>query len=70
MAGLEIGWVFDAVPADETGPAAEFLCVPQLRLADGSMRAMFEGQADQRQDFENLAASGAFGIAIAHGQPV
>ena len=44
-----------------TGQAHKILCIPTLLAGDGTLRHMFEVQADQRQDFVQLTASGAFG---------
>lgn len=53
---VDLGWIFRTPPE---GEAAEVLCVPFIDMGDGSLRPMFELLADQRQDFEHLAATGA-----------
>jgi hypothetical protein len=35
------------------------MCVPVIDAEDGSHKPLFEVLADQRQDFEHLAATGA-----------
>ena len=57
---VDIGWVFAGGPAARTDTAHEILCIPTLIAEDGTLQHMFEVQADQRQQFEQLAASGAF----------
>jgi hypothetical protein len=57
---LATGWIFPGMPATATDPEVEYLCVPHIQTSDGTLHNMFELQADQRQEFEQLAASGAF----------
>jgi Bacterial EndoU nuclease len=57
-ARLACGWIF-ATTAEDAG--REFLCVPLVAMDDGSLRSMFELQADQRAEFEQLAHDGAVG---------
>ena len=56
---VNIGWIFRALPGTEPMDHIELLCVPVVEAEDGSPKPLFELQADQRQDFEQLAASGA-----------
>ncbi len=56
---VDIGWVFPGSPATGTDAAQEILAIPTLIADDGTLQHMFEVQADQRQQFEQLAASGA-----------
>ena len=58
---VDIGWVFPGGPAAGTDAAPEILCIPALLADDGTLQDLFELQADQRQDFERLATSGASG---------
>jgi hypothetical protein len=53
---VDLGWIFRAPPEVET--EAEVMCVPFIDIGDGPLRPMFELLADQRQDFEHLAATG------------
>jgi hypothetical protein len=57
---VDIGWVFPGSPAAGTDTEHEILCIPTLLADDGTPQHMFEVQANQRQDFEELAASGSF----------
>lgn len=41
-----------------TPAAVDLLCVPLIDIGDGSLTPMFELLPDQRQEFEELAASG------------
>ena len=54
---IDIGWVFPDTSATEARDAVELACVPFIEIADGSLQPMFEAQADQRQEFGELAAS-------------
>jgi hypothetical protein len=56
---IETGWIFPGPPDDERAGGVEILCVPFIETGDGSTRPMFEWLADRRQDFEELAGSGA-----------
>ena len=55
---IEVGWIFGGGPSTPPEGPVELLCVPQIRVADGSLQSMFELLADQRQDFDRLATSG------------
>jgi hypothetical protein len=54
---IDTGWIFPGIPAIESQDAVELACVPFLETADGALQLMFEVQADQRQQFAELAAS-------------
>jgi hypothetical protein len=57
---VDIGWIFsDQRDSAATAAPADLLCVPLVDIGGGSLNPMFELLADQRQDFEQLAASGA-----------
>lgn len=56
---INLGWIFAALPGGEPMPGIELLCVPVIDSDDGSHKPLFEVLADQRQDFEQLATSGA-----------
>lgn len=56
---INLGWIFAALPGGEPAPGIELLCVPVIDANDGAPKPLFEVLADQRQDFEQLAASGA-----------
>ena len=57
---INIGWIFRSPPGAGAEPMDNFelLCVPVVDADDGSPKPLFEVLADQRQDFEQLAASG------------
>jgi hypothetical protein len=55
---LAVGWIFPVQETSEAGTTLELLCVPFADATDGSLPAMFEMLADQRQDLELLAATG------------
>ena len=59
-ARVTTGWVFPGRPATATDPAVELICVPLIRADDGTLRPLFEVQADQRRDVDQFAASGIF----------
>ena len=56
---INLGWIFAALPGGEPIESVELMCVPVIDTDDGSPKPLFEVLADQRQDFEHLAASGA-----------
>jgi len=67
---ITTGWVFPGEPATATDPALEFICVPLVRAGDGTLQPLFELHADQRREFDELAADGAFdGYAVAMAAP-
>jgi len=49
--------------------AIEFLCVPFIQAADGSVQSMFELLADQRQEFDQMAKSRAVDEYVVIEQP-
>jgi len=55
---IDVGWIFGGTASNPSDGPVELLCVPQIRVADGSLQSMFELLADQRQDFDRLAKSG------------
>ena len=56
---INIGWIFRMLPGIGPTGGIGLLCVPVVDAEDGSQKPLFEMLADQRQDFEQLAASGA-----------
>lgn len=54
-ARLACGWIFAGTTEDS---GCEVLCVPLLEMDDGSIQSMFELQADQRAEFDELVAYG------------
>jgi hypothetical protein len=58
-ARVSIGWIFRGEPVTDAADATELLCVPFAETADRSLLPLFELQADQRQEFEELARSRA-----------
>ncbi len=55
---IEVGWIFGGTATNRSDRPVELLCVPQVRVADGSLQSMFELLADQRQDFDMLTKTG------------
>lgn len=53
-ARLACGWIFAAATEH---PESEILCVPLVAMDDGSQRSMFELQADQGAEFDELVRS-------------
>jgi hypothetical protein len=47
------GWIFVGTASGE-----ELLCMPLVETGDDSLRSLFELQADQRAEFDELARSG------------
>jgi hypothetical protein len=66
---LETGWIFPGTSAVPPMEAIEFLCVPFIQAADGSLQSMFELLADQRQEFDQLAKSRAVDEYVVIEQP-
>jgi hypothetical protein len=56
---INLGWIFAVLPGGEPIEGVELMCVPVIDTEDGSRKPLVEVLADQRQDFEHLAASGA-----------
>lgn len=56
---LATGWIFPGTNATAHDPEIELLCVPHIRTGNGTLQNMFELQADQRHEFEQLATDGA-----------
>jgi hypothetical protein len=56
---IATGWIFGARPAGQPEGPVELLCMPFIETGDGALGSMFELLADQRQDMEALARSGA-----------
>ena len=54
-----LGWISAALPGGEPIQGVELLCVPVIDAEDGPLKPLFEVLADQRQDFEQLAATSA-----------
>jgi hypothetical protein len=54
-AQLACRWIFTGTTEHAD---SEVLCVPLVAMDDGSLRSMFELQADERADFDQLARSG------------
>lgn len=56
---LPAGWIFPTRQTDPPGDPKELLCVPLIETPGGGLRPMFEALADERQDMEELARTGA-----------
>ncbi len=66
---IQTGWIFRG-PTASPGEPFELACVPLVEVAGGSLRPMFELQADQRQDFGKLASDGTFRSYSVIGRPL
>jgi hypothetical protein len=52
---LGIGWIFPGTPAAGPREVVELACIPFIASIDGTLQPMYEVQADQRQQFTQLA---------------
>lgn len=56
---MATGWIFPHIAPTAANPDIEYICVPHVLTGDGTLQNIFELQAEQRHEFEQLAADNA-----------